>query len=276
MQAQNSNLHSNCEARGIQRFWIAGLPVDVIGRNQIVEMFERAVSRVEPFVLANLNLHGLYCALTSSIMGNLLRDENTVVHIDGTPILWASYVAGIKPPANARNAHIDLIPVLLKLCAERGWPVIIVNSDESGARQNEVALGELIPGLQIFGLSGYFDIEDDSEGGGQNKVLKRIREIKPKLLLVGMGMPRQEVWISKIYKNVEVPMIMPTGGFADYFTGRTRLTPRFLGSLGLEWAYRLIHSPKRLGFRYLVEPFILGAMLMARFRKPYRWGHSKR
>lgn len=256
------------------RLWIAGVPVDVVGRREIIAMFDHAVNYQTPFVLANLNLHGLYCALTSSAMGTLLVNKNTIVHIDGTPIVWAAKLAGIEVPADARNAHIDLIPELLELCAARDWPVVIVNSDEAGANQNQTALEALIPRLNVKGLSGYFDIDDLSEKAPQRRVIDEIIALKPALLLVGMGMPRQEAWIARIRSVVDVPMIMPVGGFADYFTGRTRMPPRFLGPLGLEWAYRLVHDPRRLGFRYLVEPFLLVGLLAKGLISRAKWGRQ--
>jgi N-acetylglucosaminyldiphosphoundecaprenol N-acetyl-beta-D-mannosaminyltransferase len=258
-----------------RRFWIAGVPVDVVGRREIIAMFDHAVMRETPFVLANLNLHGLYCALTSAAMGKLLASRDTIVHIDGTPIVWAAKLAGMDIPPDARNAHIDLIPELLTLCAARGWPVVIVNSDQEGAGQNQAALETLVPGLQVAALSGYFDHGDMSQDAPQQQVIDQIIALRPALLLVGMGMPRQEAWIARIRTVVDVPMIMPVGGFADYFTGRTRMPPRFLGPLGLEWAYRLFHDPRRLGFRYLIEPVLLLCLLIKRMASGTKWGRQR-
>lgn len=260
---------------GIRRFWIAGLPVDTVGRDEILGLFEHAVTRQAPFVLANLNLHGLYCALTTAPMAALLQSENTIVHIDGTPILWAARLAGVDIPPVARNTHIDLIPQLLELCAARGWLVVIVNSDTAGASQNQRALETLVSDLRIVALSGSFDDNDMGEDSTQKKTIEQIRMLRPALLLVGLGMPKQEAWIAQVRDLLEIPMIMPVGGFADYFTGRAKTPPRFLGPLGLEGAYRLIHAPRRLGFRYLIEPILLLGLLVKAFITGTKWGRQR-
>lgn len=156
----------------------------------------------------------------------------------------------------------------------RGWPVVIVNSDTAGASQNQRALAALAPGLKIVALSGLFDDNDMSEGSTQKKTIEQIRALRPALLLVGLGMPKQEAWIARVRNLVDVPMIMPVGGFADYFTGRAKTPPRFLGPLGLEWAYRLIHAPRRLGFRYLVEPMLLLGLLIRARIEGAKWGRQ--
>jgi len=72
-----------------------------------------------------------------------------------------------------------------------------------------------------------------------------------------MGMPRQEEWIAANSHRLSANLIMPVGGLMDYLTGRTSTPPRMLGRLGLEWAWRLASEPRRLAFRYLVEPCLL-------------------
>jgi N-acetylglucosaminyldiphosphoundecaprenol N-acetyl-beta-D-mannosaminyltransferase len=196
------------------------------------------------------------------------------VHIDGTPILWLARLFGAEVPDKARNAHIDLIPNLLRKCRDNGWPVVIIGSDAEGAEENRRTFSYMFPGISIASFEGYFEIaaEPGHESRREAEILAAIEEFQPKLVLVGMGMPRQEEWIHKIYGRIHSSLIMPVGGFADYFTGRTRMPPRYLGPLGLEWAYRLASDPKRLWFRYIVEPVLLLGSLLEATMAGAPWG----
>lgn len=258
-----------------RRVWLAGVPVDCIGEDEVLTLFERTVRRGDRIVLANLNLHGWYAALTTPVMLDLLKARDSVVHIDGTPILWIARLLGARVSAKARNGHIDLIPKMLRQCAGMGLPIAIVGADEAGAEVNRKVLEAMAPGLQVLSFSGYFDMDDHGSSSYQTQIIDKLREHRPALLLVGMDMPRQEKWIAQIKDKVDVNVIMPVGGFADYFAGRTRIPPRFLGVLGLEWLFRLVHDPRRLAFRYLVEPLFLAVLLVQLTLKRSRWGRDR-
>lgn len=256
----------------IERCWIAGVPVDLIGEMGILQLFEQTVITGNSIVLANVNLHGIYCALRYPAMLSLLMRQDAVVHIDGTPVVWLLKALGCSLPANSRNGHIDLIPKMLEICAKRNWRVVVVGSDHTGAATNERVMNQLFPNLKIKAFDGYFDIEDVSSQSRQSHLLRSISEYRPNLMLVGMGMPRQEIWINSIKDLIDVPVIMPVGGFTDYFTGRAKMPPRFLGPLGLEWLFRLLSEPRRLAHRYLVEPFIMLHLMARATQAGARWG----
>jgi N-acetylglucosaminyldiphosphoundecaprenol N-acetyl-beta-D-mannosaminyltransferase len=107
---------------------------------------------------------------------------------------------------------------------------------------------------------GYFSIE---QGAHDNlSVLKEIEEYAPNLLLIGMGMPRQEYWILENYDQLKANAILTAGACMDYVAGNVPTPPRWMGRTGLEWLYRLLNEPKRLWKRYLVEPwYILGLIV---------------
>jgi N-acetylglucosaminyldiphosphoundecaprenol N-acetyl-beta-D-mannosaminyltransferase len=259
-----------------KRIWIADIPVDVLSEAEIMALVDRSVQQEDRVVLANVNLHGLYTTLQTPPVMTMLNEPDTVVHIDGAPIVWMARLLGADLPERARHGHIDMLPKLLRRCAAAGWRVAIIGSDVEGAQENERTLEGIAPGLQVRGFSGYFDMADLKPDSVQSKMIEAVREFRPALLLVGMGMPRQELWIARNRRILDVPVIMPVGGFADYFAGRTRTAPRFLGPLGLEWLFRLACDPRRLGFRYLVEPLLLLGLLVRSTTKGARWGRDDR
>jgi N-acetylglucosaminyldiphosphoundecaprenol N-acetyl-beta-D-mannosaminyltransferase len=75
--------------------------------------------------------------------------------------------------------------------------------------------------------------------------------------MVGMGMPRQELWIEANLDAIQAKIILATGAVLDYVAGVIPTPPRWSGPLGLEWAFRLAAEPRRLASRYLIEPWTL-------------------
>jgi N-acetylglucosaminyldiphosphoundecaprenol N-acetyl-beta-D-mannosaminyltransferase len=108
---------------------------------------------------------------------------------------------------------------------------------------------------------GYFD-----PGGEENeRVLRAIEAFAPDVLLVGMGMPRQEHWIMDNLDRLGSTVLLPCGASIDYVAGEIPTPPRWAGRWGLEWLYRLLAEPGRLWKRYLIEPWFLGYLLVTQW-----------
>jgi N-acetylglucosaminyldiphosphoundecaprenol N-acetyl-beta-D-mannosaminyltransferase len=107
------------------------------------------------------------------------------------------------------------------------------------------------PGLQIRTRHGYFSSEENEA------VVKSINAFKPHILMVGMGMPRQEHWVVDNLNEIHANAILTSGACFDYIAGAIPTPPRWMGRVGLEWLYRLISEPRRLAKRYLIEPWAL-------------------
>jgi N-acetylglucosaminyldiphosphoundecaprenol N-acetyl-beta-D-mannosaminyltransferase len=116
------------------------------------------------------------------------------------------------------------------------------------------------PKAKLATHHGYFDAAAQSPE--TEAVIARIQAFRPHILLVGMGMPRQEIWLAKTYDRLPACAMFPIGGAFDYEAGVQRASPRWIGQLGLEWLFRLCADPRRLFRRYCIEPaFLLGPAL---------------
>lgn len=112
-------------------------------------------------------------------------------------------------------------------------------------------LHQQYPALQIATRDGYFQPEDNMA------VLAEIANFQPHVLMVGMGMPRQEHWILENLDNLSANAILAVGACFDYVAGVIPTPPRWMGRVGLEWLYRFYSEPSRLARRYLLEPWAL-------------------
>ena len=112
-------------------------------------------------------------------------------------------------------------------------------------------LKERYPQLVIQTRHGYFSPEEN------DAVLEEIADFQPNVLMVGMGMPRQEHWVLDNLERIQANAILTAGACFDYIAGAIPTPPRWMGRMGLEWLYRLLTEPRRLWRRYLVEPWFL-------------------
>lgn len=101
---------------------------------------------------------------------------------------------------------------------------------------------------------GYFDL---SSVEANQQIIAEINAWQTDLLLVGMGMPRQEHWVLDHRSELQAWCILPVGAALDYVAGAIPTPPRFMSRIGLEWLARLVAEPRRLWRRYLLEPLAL-------------------
>jgi len=99
----------------------------------------------------------------------------------------------------------------------------------------------------------------------EKEIIKEIEEKRPDILLVGMGVPKQEKWITKNLSRLNVPVCMGVGGSFDVLSGKIPRAPLWMQKHGMEWIYRLIREPKRvlriIALFYFIWLVILGKMI---------------
>lgn len=205
-------------------------------------------------LLLNHNLHSLYLFHKDPWFRRLYAEADRVI-VDGWPILRAASLVGHHQLSTSyRVGSTDWIAELTKDVAKSGQPfrIWILGTDATtNATARAVLESKAAGSIVTGGRDGFFDIHDCAE------VLHQIEKFQPDLVLVGMGMPRQEEFLARNLSSLPPATYATVGGAIDYVAGKHRLAPRVLGRVGLEWAWRLANDPKRLAHRYLVEPLKL-------------------
>jgi N-acetylglucosaminyldiphosphoundecaprenol N-acetyl-beta-D-mannosaminyltransferase len=150
--------------------------------------------------------------------------------------------------------------------AERNWRVYYLGGRPGVAEKGAEVLRARHPTLAIRVHHGYFD---HTLGSDDNQaILKEINGFEPHVLMVGLGMPRQEHWVHAHRAGLTANAILLAGAALDYVAGAVPTPPRWAGRWSLEWAFRLAAEPRRLGRRYLVEPWpVLGLFVREWFRR---------
>lgn len=219
-------------------------------------------------LVLNHNLNSL-ALLDRSVAMRSLYEKADAIFVDGLPVVWLGRLLGADIRAEHRIGVLDWIWPFVELAENKGWTVVHVGGDEEIAIGASAAIHARHPGLELVVLDGYFDQRRGSEENAA--VLERVAAARPDVLLVGMGMPRQEQWIEENLDDLPACPIVTVGGILGFVAQVRPTPPRWTGRLGVEWLYRLTTEPLRLWRRYLVEPLGLAPRvareLKARRRK---------
>lgn len=235
---------------------------------EVVDQISAAVASRRRLIMANLNLHGMATMYHSPLMTGLHQQADCLVMIDGMPILFlVNRVCGARLPYTKRTTSLDFYDWMFRLGAEQGWKFAYIGGEQSVLDAGLEQLRGRFPGLMIEGRNGYFDLHDRSLDSAGEEIVAWLCDRSPDVVVAGMGMPRQEEWISLVQNRVDARVFLPAGAYLDYQVGVQRPAPRWLGRYGLEGVYRFLHSPYRLGYRYLIEPVVLAWRIMR--RKPF-------
>ena len=166
---------------------------------------------------------------------------------DGMPLVWI-----LRARGHARTEKvtgIEYIPLVASAGRQAQIRHFFYGGGPGVAERAARRLVRLVPGVQVVGAKSppYMPLEDLQVEDLQEE-LERTR---PHILWVGLGAPKQELWMAKTSKTLGVPMMIGVGAGFDYLAGAKAAAPTFLRHVGLEWAFRLAAEPGRLWRRYL-------------------------
>jgi N-acetylglucosaminyldiphosphoundecaprenol N-acetyl-beta-D-mannosaminyltransferase len=174
-----------------------------------------------------------------------ILNQADLIYADGISVVWAAWLLSGCRTEKATGA--DWIHDFCRLASEKGWRIYILGGRAGVAVTAESKLVALYPGLQVAGVAdGFFEVKSEAE------VLRDLERLKPDVLFVGMGTPRQEQWIAEQRASLPVPICWAVGALFDYIAGHERRAPRWLVAVGLEWAWRLLMDPAGKWRRYII------------------------
>ena len=245
----------------IKSYPLLGFKISPMTIERIIDAIGDMVATDSTRVIASLNLHAIYCFFKDPRFRELHLRDHTFVRIDGMPIIMAGRLAGLPVTRAHRTVWLEWIELVFEHAARNGWRVYYMGSRRDAFEKGLAKFRELQPTLQIEGRDGFFDARPGS--AENNAVVERINAFKPNILIVGMGMGRQEHWILDNIDALNANCIITAGALIEYFAGTVPTAPRWTGRVGLEWAYRFCTNPRRFTFRYLIEPWLMVWLIAA-------------
>jgi len=252
-------MESGVKPADIGSLSLLGFKVNTLSDRGVVDLIRDAIAHHHQYVFGHHNSHSLYLSTRTPKMREFYAIAHYVL-IDGMSLVLLGRMLGLRLKREHRATSLDFMPLLLPEALEGNWRIYYLGSRPGVAERGAIKLRAQFPGLQIRTHHGYFNLEKSSEENRQ--VLDDINAYAPHILLVGMGMPLQEKWILENREELAANVIAPCGAHMDYVAGEIPEAPRWLATVYLEWLYRLISEPRRLSFRYLIEPWFLVRLIV--------------
>lgn len=224
---------------------IGGTPVHPTGVDGLLAWMLATVQQGGRGRISYANAHNVLLAKEQPAYRSALA-QSDMVFCDGFGVWGASRWLGTPLPE--RMTLPDWSERLFALANAEGWSLFFLGAEAGIAECAATHLKSRFPRLTIETHHGYFDLNSEEN----ERVLARINAAKPTLLLVGMGPPRQDLWIAANHSRHTTPLTMAVGCLFDYMAGTKARGPRWMTMAGGEWLWRLVREPHRLWRRYLL------------------------
>jgi N-acetylglucosaminyldiphosphoundecaprenol N-acetyl-beta-D-mannosaminyltransferase len=225
---------------------IFDIPIDLAQPPQLLRTISDWASERTTRRVMYVNAHVVNQSRTTPGLGDALRRAD-LVYCDGYGVRLAARVLGLPVPHRMTGA--DWIWGLASLCELTGQPIYLLGSEPPIAKQAAERLRRWYPELDIVGSHhGFFDLDSPHN----ERVIEHINEHPASIVLVGMGTPKQELWVDRYAHRLDGAVVWTVGALFDYVSGHIPRAPRWLADNGLEWIFRLALEPQRMWRRYLL------------------------
>jgi N-acetylglucosaminyldiphosphoundecaprenol N-acetyl-beta-D-mannosaminyltransferase len=210
---------------------------------RVVNLVRDALREHRRLRVCHMNAHA-FNLLHRDVRFHATLTQAEVVHLDsaGAQLLCRL----MRAPGMRRASYSEIMPLLLPMLAREQRSIYLLGGSPEVARRAMTRIAVTHPDVRIAGVrDGYFGDVDVAD------VVAEINACRPDVLLIGMGMPRQEVFVHEHWAALECPITMVGGAVIDRLAGDVRDAPLWMQRAGLEWVDRLRREPLRLWRRYL-------------------------
>jgi len=187
-----------------------------------------------------------------------------MVLADGFPVILASRLLGRRLPE--RVAGSDLVPALFEAAdPKRPLRIFLLGAAAGVAERAAERIDTTWPGVAVVDTySPPFGFEhDDAE---QDSIFARVHAARPDILVLGLGAPKQELWVYKHRHALKAPVALCVGATIDFLAGERSRAPKWLQRMHLEWFYRMLGEPRRLFWRYARDAWIFPQLVWREWR----------
>jgi N-acetylglucosaminyldiphosphoundecaprenol N-acetyl-beta-D-mannosaminyltransferase len=233
---------------------ILGCPVDRVALDGAVSMVEALITAEGAHQVVVLSVPQLMEGRRDRRLFDVWSRASIVLP-DGVPLLWASRILGAPIPG--RVAGADLFWALSRLAEIKGYACFLLGSTTEVVERLQKVLLRRFPFLRVAGSFAPPRAPVFS-AAVNNDIIQRVNAARPDILWVGLGAPRQELWIHDTLAKLDTRLAIGVGAAFDMCSGSVRRAPRWMQRAGLEWFYRFLLEPRRLFRRYFIDsaPFL--------------------
>ena len=238
----------------MKKITLCGIDFDNVTMDEAVALAENALKTDRQTVIYTPNAEIAQLAAEQEDFRKILCRADILLP-DGAGIVLASEI--LKRPLKEKVAGVDFGERILSLAEKNGYSVFFLGGKPGTAELAAQRKTAQYPNLSVVGTrDGYYK----KEGIENDAVLREINKSGAQILFVCLGAPLQEKWINENKNRLShAKLIMGLGGTLDVFAGTVRRAPKIFIRMRLEWLYRLLKEPKRLGRTMKLPKYILGA-----------------
>jgi exopolysaccharide biosynthesis WecB/TagA/CpsF family protein len=226
---------------------VLGILVDATDYDEATARVIDAAEQGRPLAVTALAVHGVMEGVHNRELGARLNSFDLVTP-DGQPVRWAlNLLHGARLSDRVYGPNLTLR--VLERAARQGLPVYLYGSTQPTLDRLVPALQKMFPDLKLAGVeaSKFRSVQS----GEVEQIAGRISASGARIVLVGLGCPRQEIFTHALRPHLSMPLLAVGAAF-DYHAGGLRKPPPWMQRYGLEWLWRLGLEPKRLWKRYLL------------------------
>lgn len=235
---------------------INDVKIENIDYSGLISKIRSAIEQNKQCTIAYANANTINLTYKDNKLSKVLRSFD-IIHPDGIGIYFASRYLFRKNSLTGRFNGSDLYPVLAEYAIRNKWKVFFFGHDDD-------TLSKIVnhyPGLNISGLQIGYNFNDSA-------VITKINSAESDILVIGLGTPKQETWVTTFKEKLNCKVIICVGDGINVFAGSKIRGPKFIRKLGLEWLVRLTLNPVKYFSRYVIgNPLFLYRIIVLKMRK---------
>ena len=181
--------------------------------------------------------------------------QAALIVTDGKPVVWAANLLGVKIPGTVPGS--DLVPAIFDATQSHKKPltIFLLGAMPGVAERAQAVIHDKWPWVKVVGtLSPPFGF--DKKEADSKVICSIVNASNADLLVLGLGAPKQEIWITRYAPMLKVKAALCVGATIDFLAGEKARAPMWMRKLGLEWLHRMLSEPKRLAKRYFVDAVV--------------------
>lgn len=245
---------------------LLGIKVDNVNYKKTLLAIENFIHSKKAHQICTVNPEYIMTAQQDPELFSILNNSSLNTPDGGGLLFAAKYT---KQKLNHKVTGIDLIYRLSALAEKHGYKIFLLGGFNSVAQKSALVLKNTFPNINIVGTyegkpyikpiskkvwQGEYKVKPTLDISSNNnplmtksnfKIIKHITKARPHILLVAYGCPKQDKFIARYKKYLNVPVMIGVGGSFDYIAGQVSRAPKWMCTLHLEWLYRLIKNPKQ-------------------------------
>lgn len=236
---------------------ILGVGIDKLTHIEVVKKIDGFLKQDETKTIYTPNTEIVMEAKKDETLKNILNDGSIVIP-DGIGLIYAAKIK--KKDLPERVTGCDISFEILDLAEKHGYSIFLLGGEEGVAKDAGENLKKDYPNIKVLGTqNGYFKGAHIGNPGHdeEKEIIGKINASGADILFVGLGAPKQEIWINENKDKLNCKLVIGNGGTVDILAGRIERAPEIFQRLGLEWLYRLAKDPKRIKRQMVIPLFIL-------------------